>query len=112
MTICPFSATPRACLKQKSPEVPGFSIKMTGLDHTSGDFEPFLARGVLLHKLQTIIIFAKYFAFSQNIHTFAVPNSKGSQIEIWCNGSTTDSGSVSEGSSPSISTKFYNIMAG
>ena len=37
---------------------------------------------------------------------------KGSQIEIWCNGSTTDSGSVSEGSSPSISTKFYNIMAG
>ena len=30
----------------------------------------------------------------------------GSQIEIWCNGSTTDSGSVSEGSSPSISTKF------
>ena len=25
-------------------------------------------------------------------------------IEIWCNGSTTDSGSVSEGSSPSIST--------
>ena len=29
---------------------------------------------------------------------------KGSQIEIWCNGSTTDSGSVSEGSSPSIST--------
>ena len=31
---------------------------------------------------------------------------KGSQIEIWCNGSTTDSGSVSEGSSPSISTTF------
>ena len=31
---------------------------------------------------------------------------KGSQIEIWCNGSTTDSGSVSEGSSPSISTQF------
>ena len=30
---------------------------------------------------------------------------KGSQIEIWCNGSTTDSGSVSEGSSPSISTR-------
>ena len=26
-------------------------------------------------------------------------------IEIWCNGSTTDSGSVSEGSNPSISTK-------
>ena len=25
-------------------------------------------------------------------------------IEIWCNGSTTDSGSVSEGSNPSIST--------
>ena len=28
-----------------------------------------------------------------------------SDIEIWCNGSTTDSGSVSEGSNPSISTK-------
>ena len=27
-------------------------------------------------------------------------------IEIWCNGSTTDSGSVSEGSSPSISTRY------
>ena len=41
------------------------------------------------------------------MHTFAVPFQKtGSQIEIWCNGSTTDSGSVSEGSSPSISTKF------
>ena len=37
---------------------------------------------------------------------------KGSKIEIWCNGSTTDSGSVSEGSSPSISTKFLIIMAG
>ena len=36
-----------------------------------------------------------------------------SQIEIWCNGSTTDSGSVSEGSSPSISTKFKaHSMAG
>ncbi len=31
--------------------------------------------------------------------------SHSGQIEIWCNGSTTDSGSVSEGSSPSISTK-------
>ncbi len=41
------------------------------------------------------------------MHTFAVPFQKtGSQIEIWCNGSTTDSGSVSEGSSPSISTTF------
>ena len=30
---------------------------------------------------------------------------RGNLIEIWCNGSTTDSGSVSEGSSPSISTK-------
>ena len=37
---------------------------------------------------------------------------KGNNIEIWCNGSTTDSGSVSEGSSPSISTKFKTIMAG
>ena len=32
--------------------------------------------------------------------------SHSGQIEIWCNGSTTDSGSVSEGSSPSISTFF------
>ena len=37
----------------------------------------------------------------------------GSQIEIWCNGSTTDSGSVSEGSSPSISTTILTtVMAG
>ena len=37
---------------------------------------------------------------------------KGSQIEIWCNGSTTDSGSVSEGSSPSITTTiFTTVMA-
>lgn len=29
-------------------------------------------------------------------------------IEIWCNGSTTDFGSVSPGSSPGISTILYN----
>lgn len=28
------------------------------------------------------------------------------KIEIWCNGSITDSGSVGEGSNPSISTKI------
>ena len=36
----------------------------------------------------------------------------GSQIEIWCNGSTTDSGSVSEGSSPSISTNNFDNSHG
>ena len=51
------------------------------------------------------LFFEKYFAKSVKLYTFAVPISEtGSQIEIWCNGSTTDSGSVSEGSSPSIST--------
>ena len=34
---------------------------------------------------------------------------EGHQIEIWCNGSTTDSGSVSEGSSPSISTTLRGL---
>ena len=31
---------------------------------------------------------------------------RNGHFEIWCNGSTTDSGSVSEGSNPSISTIF------
>ena len=45
------------------------------------------------------------FAESEKSCKFAVPFRKnGTEIEIWCNGSTTDSGSVSEGSNPSIST--------
>ena len=47
------------------------------------------------------------------IRTFALPKIKKPNIEIWCNGSTTDSGSVSEGSNPSISTNSdVYIMAG
>ena len=37
------------------------------------------------------------------------PNRENTDIEIWCNGSTTDSGSVSEGSNPSISTIFGEV---
>ena len=58
------------------------------------------------------IFFKKILHFNKTFIPLQSQFKKGSQIEIWCNGSTTDSGSVSEGSSPSISTQFFQIMAG
>ena len=49
-------------------------------------------------------IIPKNFANTEKSCKFAIPFGNDREIEIWCNGSTTDSGSVSEGSSPSIST--------
>ena len=50
--------------------------------------------------------FKKNLQFNKTFIPLQSQLKRESQIEIWCNGSTTDSGSVSEGSSPSISTKF------
>ena len=66
--------------------------------------------GVLLRIISKKNTFFNFFvAHSEKSRTFAVPFWA---IEIWCNGSTTDSGSVSEGSNPSISTKSFDPMAG
>ncbi len=63
------------------------------------------------HNLNSLIKFFKYFEqkfciLTKHSYLCSPKIMRESQIEIWCNGSTTDSGSVSEGSSPSISTKY------
>ena len=47
----------------------------------------------------------KKFVNKRNLLTFATPKPVGS-IEIWCNGSTRDSGPLSPGSNPGISTNL------
>ena len=47
----------------------------------------------------------KKFVNKRNLFTFATPKPPGN-IEIWCNGSTRDSGPLSPGSNPGISTNL------
>ena len=58
------------------------------------------------NKSKLLKLFKKNLQFNKTFIPLQSQLKRESQIEIWCNGSTTDSGSVSEGSSPSISTKF------
>ena len=65
------------------------------------------------NKSKLLKLFKKNLQFNKTFIPLQSQLKRESQIEIWCNGSTTDSGSVSEGSSPSISTKFKaHSMAG
>ena len=51
----------------------------------------------IVKKLDKLFVFYKIFL---PLHSLI----KGTSMEIWCNGSTTDSGSVNLGSTPGIST--------
>ena len=69
-------------------------------------------KSVITNNHNKIEFFTKNFwNFTKHSYLCSPKLEKGSQIEIWCNGSTTDSGSVSEGSSPSISTKNHGGIA-
>ena len=57
------------------------------------------------NKSKLLKLFKKNLQINKSFIPLQSQLKRESQIEIWCNGSTTDSGSVSEGSSPSISTK-------